>query len=172
LTQEHAQALVHATAYDASGNKLGKIGQIYLDNRTQAPEWATVHIGFFGTRESFVPLTDAELEGDRLRLPFEKEQVKAAPELEPDRGGPTPEQELDLYRHYGMEVARPPQPSTAIDGEAAGRTSSFGPATGLAERPETFEEESTGRHQTAGIPAVQEPGAATDAARLRHRHAS
>jgi hypothetical protein len=139
LTQEHAQALVHATAYDASGNKLGKIGQIYLDNRTQAPEWATVHTGFFGNHENFVPLADAELDGSRLRLPFAKEQVKSAPDLAPaaPRGGLTPEQELDLYRHYGIDVTRPQRPSVAIDGDVAGRTSSFGPATALVDQPET-----------------------------------
>jgi hypothetical protein len=139
LTQEHAQALVHATAYDASGTKLGKIGQIFLDNRTQAPEWATVHTGLFGNHESFVPLIEAQLDGDQLRLPFGKEQVKTAPALEPERGTLTPEQEKDLYHHYGLDVVAPQQPSAAIDGEAAaGRTSSFGPATALVEQPEGF----------------------------------
>lgn len=140
LTQEHVQALVHATAYDASGHKLGKIGQIYLDNRTHAPEWATVHTGFFGNHESFVPLATAVLDGDRLQLPFDRDQVKAAPELEPEGSSLSPEQERDLYRHYGVDVA-PPRPSAATDGDAAGRTSSFGPATKLADRPETYEDD-------------------------------
>lgn len=168
LTQEHAQALVHATAYDASGNKLGKIGQIYLDNRTQAPEWATVHTGFFGNHESFVPLADAELDGHRLRLPFAKEQVKSAPELDPaaPRGGLTPDQELDLYRHYGVDAPRPAQPSPAWDSDT-GRTSSFGPATALADRPETFDEPQAPDHPNLAGPR---PTPSPDAGRPgRHR---
>lgn len=132
LTQEHAQALVHATAYDATGGKLGKIGQVYLDNLTQAPEWVTVHTGLFGTKESFVPVRDADLDGDRLRLPFEKHVVKNAPDLDPEgpRGTLSPEQEQELYRHYGMRPSAPPVVSDAID-EDTGRFSSFGPATAL-----------------------------------------
>ncbi|MFG1926279.1 PRC-barrel domain-containing protein [Cryptosporangium sp. NPDC048952] len=132
LTQEHAQALVHAIAYDATGGKLGKIGQVYLDNRTQAPEWVTVHTGLFGTKESFVPVRDAELDGDRLLLPFEKHLVKNAPDLDPAGpfGALTPEQEMELYRHYGARPPAPPPVSAAID-EDTGRFSSFGGATAL-----------------------------------------
>ncbi|MFB9316683.1 PRC-barrel domain-containing protein [Cryptosporangium minutisporangium] len=123
---------MHATAYDQAGSKLGKIGQVYLDNRTQAPEWVTVHTGLFGTKESFVPVGDAELDGDRLRLPYDKQLIKTAPDLDPAGpfGGLTPEQERDLYRHYGVEPPAPPVVSDAIDPDT-GRISSFGPATAL-----------------------------------------
>jgi len=39
------------------GEKLGGIGQIYVDDQSGEPEWVTVKTGLFGTAESFVPLT-------------------------------------------------------------------------------------------------------------------
>ena len=60
------------TAYLRSGNvyagseKLGRIGQIYVDDQTSDPTWVTVKTGLFGTSESFVPLNQARLEGDDI----------------------------------------------------------------------------------------------------------
>ena len=39
-----------------SGDKIGSIGQIYVDESTGEPSWVTVRTGFFGMSESFVPL--------------------------------------------------------------------------------------------------------------------
>jgi len=38
------------------GEKIGSIGQIYLDDSTNEPQWVTVKTGLFGSSESFVPL--------------------------------------------------------------------------------------------------------------------
>ena len=42
-----------------AGDKIGKIEEIYLDADTGEPEWALVHTGLFGTKQTFVPLRDA-----------------------------------------------------------------------------------------------------------------
>ena len=44
---------------DSSGDKIGKIEEIYLDADSNAPEWALVTTGMFGTKQSFVPIQDA-----------------------------------------------------------------------------------------------------------------
>lgn len=46
------------TAVDANGDKIGKVGQIYVDDATGQPQWVTVETGMFGRRESFAPLSD------------------------------------------------------------------------------------------------------------------
>jgi len=43
------------TAVDTDRTKLGKIGQVYLDDRTSQPLWVTISTGMFGTKESFAP---------------------------------------------------------------------------------------------------------------------
>ena len=59
-----------------------------------------VRTGLFGKKESFVPLQDATLEGDRLEVPFAKDKVKHAPSIDQD-GQLSPDDEDELYRYYG-----------------------------------------------------------------------
>jgi sporulation protein YlmC with PRC-barrel domain len=86
---------------DADGDKVGTVGEIYLDRQTGEPEWMAVRTGLFGTKLSFVPIEGAEVAGDReLRVPYQKEQIKNAPKVEAD-GELEPEEERKLYEHYG-----------------------------------------------------------------------
>ena len=93
------------TAYLRSGNvyagseKLGRIGQIYLDDETSEPTWVTVKTGLFGTSESFVPLNQARLEGNDIIADIDKDIVKNAPRIDAD-GDLTPREELELFRYY------------------------------------------------------------------------
>src|SRR5690348_4064348 len=56
------------TAVDADGANLGKIGEVYLDDRTSQPLWVTISTGTFGTKESFAPLYGSRAHGDDLQL--------------------------------------------------------------------------------------------------------
>jgi hypothetical protein len=61
-----------------------------------------VKTGFFGSKQSYVSLTGVEAVADELRLPYDAELVKDAPQIEPDISL-TEEEEQALYRHYGEE---------------------------------------------------------------------
>src|SRR4051812_10756020 len=87
--------------YDESGNKIGSAGEVYLDDETGQPEWVTVRTGLFGTKESFVPIRNADLTNDGVRVPVSKTQVKDAPKIDTD-GHLSPQEEQELYRYYGM----------------------------------------------------------------------
>jgi sporulation protein YlmC with PRC-barrel domain len=87
---------------DRDGEKVGKMEEIYLDADSGEPEWALVHTGLFGTKRTFVPLAGATEQDGQLRVPLTKEQVKQAPQVEPD-GKLTKDEEAALYRHYGIE---------------------------------------------------------------------
>ncbi len=91
-----------ATLYDNTGDKVGKIGQVYLDDQTQQPTWVTVSTGFFGTSETFVPIEGARFEGDDLHVGFDKDKIKDAPRVEVDQHLSETE-EAELYRYYGLE---------------------------------------------------------------------
>jgi uncharacterized protein (TIGR02271 family) len=87
--------------YDGSGEKIGSAAEVYLDDETGQPEWVTVRTGLFGTKESFVPIRDADLTDDGVRVPVSKNQVKDAPKIDSD-GHLSPQEEQELYRYYGM----------------------------------------------------------------------
>lgn len=87
--------------YGSDGDKIGSAGQVYLDDQTGRPEWITTRTGLFGTKESFVPLNQADLAGDRITVPFDKNRVKNAPRIDPD-GDLSPAEEDQLYTYYGI----------------------------------------------------------------------
>lgn len=101
ISTDSVQHLIGANAYDPDGNKIGTIGQIYLDNDSGAPEWGTVKTGLFGTRESFVPLRNAELSGDGIGLAYDKELITDAPGIEADQEV-SAEEEMELYEYYDL----------------------------------------------------------------------
>ena len=88
------------TVVDREGDKIGTFDELYLDEDDR-PAWGAVTTGLFGMRQTFVPLSEAQVEGDALRVPFGKDMVKDAPSIDPDTQLSPDEEEL-LYRHYGL----------------------------------------------------------------------
>lgn len=91
------------TVVGTDGDKIGKIGQLFLDDRTGDPEWVTVTTGLFGRAESFVPLASATVQGDEIVVPYDKSKVKGAPRVEDSEGHLSPDEERELYRYYGFD---------------------------------------------------------------------
>jgi hypothetical protein len=118
---------------DQTGARLGEVREIYLDDATDRPEWVLV------TREEreprFVPLADATIETDIIRVAASSASVETAPSLAPTTQL-TQDQERELYTHYGVP----------LDEQAS---DSLLPATddGAGDQP---------------TPAVDQPTAATD----------
>jgi uncharacterized protein (TIGR02271 family) len=91
-----------ATMVDRDGDRIGTIESIYVDDQTGQPEWALVNTGLFGTRSTFVPIAQASTSGDQVQVPFEKQRVKDAPNIDPD-GHLSEQEEQELWRHYGLD---------------------------------------------------------------------
>lgn len=106
LDETQAREALGTTAYTHDGDKLGKVGQVFLDDRTDRPAFVTVHTGLFGRRESFVPIADATLEDGRLTVPFTKDQVTGAPSIDLDEGHLDEAEEARLWQHYRGGDAR------------------------------------------------------------------
>ncbi len=98
---ETLDRVIGKDVYDESGQKIGSAGEVYLDDETGQPEWVTVKTGLFGTKETFVPIRDADLTDNGLRVPVSKDRVKDAPKIDTD-GHLSPQEEQELYRYYGM----------------------------------------------------------------------
>jgi uncharacterized protein (TIGR02271 family) len=101
FTQNDIQQVIGKDVYSTDGDKIGAVGQVYLDDESGAPEWVSVKTGLFGTKESFVPLDKASVSGDRLEVAFVKDQVKNAPRIDVD-GDLSPAEEDELYTYYGL----------------------------------------------------------------------
>ncbi len=93
------------TVRDRHGEKIGKLGDVYLDRQTDAPAYAGVNTGLFGTKETFVPLEGAELDDDDdLRVPHDRQQVLDAPQIDP-QVALTEAEEDRLGEHYARPAA-------------------------------------------------------------------
>lgn len=88
------------TVHDRTGEKLGKLGDLYLDGRTDLPAYASIRTGLLGRHEAIVPLAGAEERDGDLHLPVDAELVRSAPSLDPD-AALDPEEEHALEAHYG-----------------------------------------------------------------------
>jgi uncharacterized protein (TIGR02271 family) len=118
IEQRETQDVLGATAYGSDGDKIGKVGQLFLDDKTGAPEFVTVNTGLFGGNESFIPVDAATLEGDRLVVPFDKATVKDAPNVAADSGHLDAADEERLFEYYGRSTAGD------LDGESSKKAGS------------------------------------------------
>ncbi|MDR7302195.1 PRC-barrel domain-containing protein [Haloactinomyces albus] len=111
IGQREALRLLGCEAFDPRGQRIGIIGQIFLDADTEQPVWIMVQTGLFGTNESFVPLEGAAFDGDTLTVAVHREVVRQAPHVPLDQGDLPLEEEQALYRHYGIEFRSGPAES-------------------------------------------------------------
>jgi uncharacterized protein (TIGR02271 family) len=98
----HAYEWQGRTVLDRNGDKIGKLDSLYVDDRTDQPEWALVNTGLFGTKSSFVPIAGASPRGEDVVVQVEAQQVKDAPSLDTDEEL-SEQQEAELFRHYGID---------------------------------------------------------------------
>jgi uncharacterized protein (TIGR02271 family) len=111
-----------ANVIDDSGNKIGTVKDIYLDQQTDQPEWALVSTGLLGGKGSFVPLAQATMQGNDIKVPYSKDMVSGAPSMDPD-GQLSQQEEAELYRYYGLDYSEARSHSGLPEGAGA-------PATG------------------------------------------
>jgi uncharacterized protein (TIGR02271 family) len=102
INESQLDSIIGTTAYGRDDQKLGKVGQVFLDDQTGQPQFATVNTGLFGTKESFIPIDQATLSEDRLTVPYTKDQVKDAPSVDLDGGHLDQSEEERLWAHYGL----------------------------------------------------------------------
>ncbi|MFR0353982.1 PRC-barrel domain-containing protein [Streptomyces sediminimaris] len=117
-TEIDPRNLIGRKAFDRNGVKLGTVDEVYLDDATGVPEWAAIRTGLF-SRDAFVPLAPSELVEGTLQVPFDRTLIKDAPDFGVGRHL-SPEQELQLYHHYGLDTTTPPSAPDRSFGKLAG----------------------------------------------------
>ena len=135
ITEEQARDLIGGDLYGADGDKIGRIGQIFLDDETGRPEWVTVHTGMFGSKENFVPIADGQYTERGLVVPFDKDRVKNAPTVDVEAGHLSQQEEAQLYSYYGMSYSESQSDTGYAESGTSGTTGGLagtGTTTGTA----------------------------------------
>jgi hypothetical protein len=96
---------------DSSGEKIGKLQDVYVDVETDEPMFGTVKEGFIGRHLTFVPLGGVAFGPDYLQVAVSAELVKAAPNIEMHGDELSQADESTLYHHYQLNYTAPPSAS-------------------------------------------------------------
>jgi hypothetical protein len=83
---------------DRTGQPIGTVTQVYTDDATGLPEWATTRLG---EAAFFVPLQGAIEADGQIRVPLHRDDVAKSPGVV-DKLHITPDEEARLYRYYGI----------------------------------------------------------------------
>lgn len=84
---EEPEQLTGRDLYDQVGEKVGSIDRLYAAGGEGDPSWVAVKVstGMFGSRLTLVPLARLKEEEGQVRVPYSKQHLLDAPELEADR---------------------------------------------------------------------------------------
>jgi sporulation protein YlmC with PRC-barrel domain len=119
MSAPNPEQLTDRPVVDVDGQKLGKVADVYADNQTGRAVWLLVKTGLFGKKETLIPFAQAAPQNDIIQVAYSKDQVKDAPNVEPDTDL-TSDEEARLYAHYGLG------PSDSSDGPSTGRADGAG----------------------------------------------
>ena len=87
---------------DSESHKIGVLEAVYVDTTTDEPAMATVRTGLpTRHRLTFVPLDDAIVGPDYVKVGYVKALVKQAPSIGTDDVLPA-DQEEAIFKHYGL----------------------------------------------------------------------
>jgi sporulation protein YlmC with PRC-barrel domain len=102
ITESDLSGLSGGNVVTASGDKIGSIGQIYLDDQTGEPSFVAANTGLLGMSQSLIPLRDATIRDGDVVVGYDKDMVTNAPPLEDDEGSLSRGQQEKLYDYYGI----------------------------------------------------------------------
>ena len=117
LSMDEIRGAEGQPVYSSDGEKIGKVEEIFYDDATNKPEWIGIGTGFFGTKQALVPVQAASLDAEGYRVPYTKEQVKDAPDIDSDEISESTERAL--YDHYGLDWSQSRSPTTYAEGGRA-----------------------------------------------------
>lgn len=113
ITTDAIDSMIGADALDLQSDRIGEVGQIYVDEQTDRPTWVSIRLGLLSGAEVLVPLADAEWDDRSLHLAVERSVAREAPRKEMDEPLTVGEEER-LYTHYGMPTVRHPREETDL----------------------------------------------------------
>lgn len=161
MADNNYEELFNSDVVDVDGKKIGSIGQVYLDDQTGQPSWVTVKTGWFGLKETFVPLEQAVVADGTITVPYSEEKVKDAPRVDPDKHLDADE-EAQLYAYYGIATVLDTDVEAATAAEDAAEDAAAAEQVDevVAEAPVLVEPEISAAEAAEGVDEVADPLAA------------
>ena len=104
MTAERLVEMRGTPVYASDGDQIGKVEEIYLDDQSGQPEWIGLGTGFLGTKRVLVPVSTAENRDGGFYVPYTKDHVQGAPDIDSDHIDP--DVESSLYEYYSLESGR------------------------------------------------------------------
>lgn len=101
ITIDEAHTLGGCNLIGSNGDKIGVVSYIFLNDQTGLPEWITVSTRYFGDKETLVPLSQAQVAGEDLFVPYEKDVIEGAPNIGAELYLSEVHQR-ELYDYYGL----------------------------------------------------------------------
>lgn len=151
--KDQLDALLDATAFDSTGTKIGAVRQVYVDDATGKITFATVSTGIFSS-DAIVPLHGARLLDGELHVDHTRSAVRDSPRPDHTEDGLTPDQEIELLEHYGVEV---PARGTAAPGAKEPREEKTTKTPASADKPAAADK--TDKPEKAAEPAKTDSAA-------------
>jgi uncharacterized protein (TIGR02271 family) len=93
-----------APVYSSDDEKIGAVEEVYADEATRQPEWLGIGTGVFRTKRVLVPMQGANITPDAVKVPYPKDRVKDAPDIDDDVISQDTEQQLANY--YGVDYSK------------------------------------------------------------------
>ncbi len=89
---------------DESGERVGKLEDVYYDTDTDEPTFGSLKLGMLGRNVAFVPLDGATVGRSYVQVPYSKQMVSDGPSIGADSELST-EDEVRLFGYYGIEYS-------------------------------------------------------------------
>ena len=104
---------------DADGNKIGDVDGLWIDSDTDRPEYVGIYVSWLlRGKTHIIPLANAQMEDDKIQLPYSEDQIKNAPVFGTDVEL-TPQQEDEIYQYYGLDRSTASPAATTAAGAGA-----------------------------------------------------
>ncbi|HEV3356708.1 MAG TPA: PRC-barrel domain-containing protein [Pseudonocardiaceae bacterium] len=100
------QVLLDAEVFDSTGERIGKVGEVYLRDDSRQPAWIVVRSGLFRANEAMVPLQGAHMYERGIQVDVSKDRILHAPQLIPERRL-SEEDSVEICEHYGLRAEVP-----------------------------------------------------------------
>jgi hypothetical protein len=108
ISTDAIDSMIGADALDARDERIGEVGQVYVDEQTEQPTWVSVRLGLLSGAEVLVPLEDAEWDDRALHVAVDRSVAREAPRRQIDEPLTVGDEER-LFTHYGMPSVRHPR---------------------------------------------------------------
>jgi uncharacterized protein (TIGR02271 family) len=98
------------------GETIGSVDNVWVDDATEATEFIGVKTGWLFGKTHVIPTADAQMQGNAIVVPYNKDQIENAPAYDTD-AEISPQQEREIYSYYGFSRSTESSPTGLAGGE-------------------------------------------------------